>query len=81
MSAQITACYADTMRMTLAPFRLLLISLAGYLTNSNKKSSTYCRLTENSVDQNVGDVIDYWKLALLPTCEGGIGVRMAHTGT
>jgi hypothetical protein len=33
---RLSACYADTMRMTLDPFRLLLISLAGYLSQQQE---------------------------------------------
>jgi hypothetical protein len=38
---RLSACYADTMRVTLNPFRLLLISLAGYLNQQQQEVIEY----------------------------------------
>ena len=54
VSAQITACYADIMRMTVDPFRLLLISLAGYLNQKQQEVIDYLQEENRVLHEQLG---------------------------
>ena len=47
-------CYADTMRLTLDPFRLLLISLAGYLNQQQQEIVNYLQGENRVLPEQLG---------------------------
>ena len=51
---RLLACYADTMRMTLDPFRLLLISLAGYLNQQQQEVIDYLQEENRVLHEQLG---------------------------
>lgn len=50
----LTACYADTMRLTLAPFRLLLISLASCLNQHQQEVIDYLQEENRVLREQLG---------------------------
>jgi len=51
---RLSACYADTMRMTLDPFRLLLVSLAGYLNQQQQEVIDYLQEENRVLHEQLG---------------------------
>ena len=51
---RLSACYADLMRLTLDPFRLLLISLAGYLNQQQQEVIDYLQEENRVLHEQLG---------------------------
>src|SRR6187431_1909742 len=51
---RLSTCYPDTMRLTLDPFRLLLISLAGYLNQQQQEVIDYLQEENRVLHEQLG---------------------------